>query len=270
VVAADSANQDSSVVAPAPVAVVDTAKKDSVAAAPAPVAAVDSAKKDSAVAAPAPVAVVDTAKKDSAVAASAPVVVADSAKKDSAVATPAASAPIFFSLGVALEGSYGMFNVKLKEDHFAIPEFGGGLSLMFGYSHFALRLEGLLKYETVYVNEDIGTVNEDFWRLGGGAFVRWMSNLNSGMLVETGISMYSSLTGDIVLYEDESYKWKLGFNNEIPVAVSVGYKFAGEKFAPEIAVYGEYDVTKSVSFNFESENEASAWHVGLRLIGWLY
>ena len=214
--------------------------------------------------------IADTVKQDSVAPAPAPVAATDTIKQDGTVKIQSSANLAFFSLGLVFEGSYGLFNVKLKEDHFGITEFGCGLSLMFGYSYFAFRLEGLLKYETIYVSENIGTVNEDFWRLGGGAFVRWMSLWNSGIFVEAGISMYSSLTGDILLYEDETYKWELGFNNEIPVAVAVGYKFAGENFAPEIAIYGEYDVTEPACFKLGNTKEASAWHVGLRLISWLY
>ena len=80
-------------------------------------------------------------------------------------------------LGVSLEGAFGLWNVKLEEDHIRTPEFGFGVSSLWGIGLLAFRISALGKYQAVYVSEGTqATINEGFWRLGGGVAVRLQEN----------------------------------------------------------------------------------------------
>ena len=240
-----------------------------------PVAEFDSAN---AVAASAPVEAVAT---DSVPKEAAPVVVQETPE------TVAASTPVdgfaiydslhardgsnvFWSLGLIANGSYGLFNQKLISNSFLAPSFGGGITAMFGYSPFALRLDWQFKHELIYVHEDAGTINESITRMGGGAFARFISGLRYGVVAEVGVSVYASLTDDIVLYEDQRTKWALKALTEIPLEISLGYKIPVEPVSFEVDGYFSYDIGNSMNFAVGSDNDASAWRAGVRVIGWLY
>ena len=218
------------------------------------VAAVDSAAKD-----------MVAAKPDSAAAA----VVDGYALYDSLHANQKDSLR-FWGMGLVVDGSYGLFNQKLMSNSFMVPSAGAGITAMIGYSHFALRLEGLFKYERIYVSEEVGTVNEGFWRLGGGAFARFMSGLECGFVAEVGASIYSSLTNDIVLYDDQKTVWTLKSSTEIPLEVAVGYKIPVKPVSFEFAAFFDYELTKSMNFAFGGDYKATAWHAGIRAIAWLF
>ena len=66
----------------------------------------------------------------------------------------------FGGMGLLVNGSYGLFNQKLKSNSFMVPSAGAGITAMIGYSHFALRLEGLFIYERIYVSEEVGNDNQ--------------------------------------------------------------------------------------------------------------
>lgn len=176
----------------------------------------------------------------------------------------------FWGMGLVVDGSYGLFNQKLMSNSFMVPSAGAGITAMIGYSHFALRLEGLFKYERIYVSEEVGTVNEGFWRLGGGAFARFMSGLECGFVAEVGASIYSSLTNDIVLYDDQKTEWTLKSSTEIPLEVAVGYKIPVKPVSFEFAAFFDYELANSMNFAFGGDYKASAWHAGIRAVAWLF
>ncbi|MBR5412353.1 MAG: hypothetical protein IK114_04845 [Fibrobacter sp.] len=176
----------------------------------------------------------------------------------------------FGGMGLLVNGSYGLFNQKLKSNSFMVPSAGAGITAMIGYSHFALRLEGLFIYERIYVSEEAGTVNEGLWRVGGGAFARFMSGLKYGFVAEVGASVYSSLMNDIVLYDDQKTVWTLKPLTEIPLEVAVGYKIPVKPVSFEVDAIFNYELSNSMNFAFGGDYKATAWHAGIRAIAWLF
>lgn len=232
--------------------------------------ATDSAVVDSAV--QPQVVVVDTTKKDTVAAPVVVPVVVDSAKaEEPKPAEKTGEKNTYFAIGIFADGSFGIYDQSLQENSFMVPEFGGGLSVMFGYSHVALRLSGQVKYETIYVSEDAGTVNESILRVGGGAAIRYMTGLNYGLVAEVGGGFYTALTDDILLYQGKNFTWQLKPMNEIPLEIALGYKLPlSPILAVEVDGFFAYELTESMNFAFVNDHKANAWHAGLRLIGWMF
>ena len=175
-------------------------------------------------------------------------------------------------LGVALEGAFGLWNVKLQEDHLRAPHFAFGLSGLIGFSHFAVRLSALGEYEAVYVSEGTqATINEGFWRLGGGVAVRYQQGKQDGVWAELGTAVLASLSGDVTLCEsaEQNIYWGIETGVKVPLELSVGYRFPLGSVALETAAFGSYDLTKSTQFVVnETTRDARAWSVGARMILW--
>ena len=239
--------------------------------------ATDSTKVDSAAAPAAPVAAAETKPAEQAK----PAAKDDAAKEkalEAELAKPAvltekqkkqeSNPNIIVDFGAELDGAFGMYDQKLQSNSFLDPQYGLGLTVLFGYTHFALRLDGQLKYEIVYVNENVGVVNESCLRLGGGLFARYMTGFNSGIVAEVGVSYYSALSDNVLLYENKNYSWMLNFEDQIPLEIAVGYKFPVSFFKMETDAFVSFDLSESVDFAFGESHKSSAWHAGLRLIGW--
>jgi hypothetical protein len=175
-------------------------------------------------------------------------------------------------LGVVLNGAFGMTNVKLHEDPLQAPQVAFGLSGLIGYHHFAFRLSMLGEYDALYVSEGSqATINEGFWRLGGGAAVRFQSSKEKGVWAELGSAVMVALQDKITLCEsqEQSIYWGLESHVKVPLEISAGYRFPLGAVSLEAALFGAYDLTNSTTFVVnERKLDARAWNVGARFVLW--
>ena len=187
-------------------------------------------------------------------------------------ASEASSENLWVDLGVVLDGAFGMWNIKLQEDHLKAPHVAFGLSGLIGFNHFAFRLSALGEYEAVYVSEGTqATINEGFWRLGGGAAVRFQSSKEKGVWAELGSAVMVALQDKITLCEsqEQSIYWGLESHVKVPLEISAGYRFPLGAVSLEAALFGAYDLTNSTTFVVnERKHDARAWNVGARFVLW--
>jgi len=175
-------------------------------------------------------------------------------------------------LGFVLNGAYGMWNEKLHEDHLKAPQFEFGLSGLIGLDHFAFRLSLLGEYDALYVSEGSqATINEGFWRLGGGAAVRFQSNRDKGVWAEIGSGLLVAFQDKITLCEsqEQNIYWGLESHVKVPLEISAGYRFPLGRISLETALFGAYDLTSPTTFVVnERKHDARAWNIGARVILW--
>lgn len=187
-------------------------------------------------------------------------------------ASEASSENLWVDLGVVLNGAFGMSNVKLHEDPLQAPQVAFGLSGLIGYHHFAFRLSMLGEYDALYVSEGSQTtINEGFWRLGGGAAVRFQPSKEKGVWAELGSAVMVALQDKITLCEsqEQSIYWGLESHVKVPLEISAGYRFPLGAVSLEIALFGAYDLTNSTTFVVnERKLDARAWNVGARFVLW--
>lgn len=187
-------------------------------------------------------------------------------------ASEASSENLWVDLGVVLNGAFGMSNVKLHEDPLQAPQVAFGLSGLIGYHHFAFRLSMLGEYDALYVSEGSqATINEGFWRLGGGAAVRFQSNKEKGVWAELGSAVMVALQDKITLCEsqEQNIYWGLESHVKVPLEISAGYRFPLGAVSLEAALFGAYDLTNSTTFVVnERKLDARAWNVGARFVLW--
>ncbi|MBP5248277.1 MAG: hypothetical protein J6Z31_10555 [Fibrobacter sp.] len=174
--------------------------------------------------------------------------------------------------GVVLDGAYGQWNEKLHVDHLSAQQFGFGVSGLVGFDYFALRLSALGKYKAMYVSEGSqATINEGFWRLGGGVAARFQSGKQKGIWAELGTAALVSLQDKIALCEskEQNIYWGIESKVEVPLELSAGYRFALGSVSLETALFGSYDLTSPATFVVnDRKHEARAWNVGARVILW--
>lgn len=187
-------------------------------------------------------------------------------------ASEASSENLWVDFGVVLNGAFGMSNVKLHEDPLQAPQVAFGLSGLIGYHHFAFRLSMLGEYDALYVSEGSqATINEGFWRLGGGAAVRFQSSKEKGVWAELGSAVMVALQDKITLCEsqEQSIYWGLESHMKVPLEISAGYRFPLGAVSLETALFGAYDLTNSTTFVVnERKLDARAWNVGARFVLW--
>ncbi len=177
-------------------------------------------------------------------------------------------------LGVSLEGAFGLWNVKLEEDHIRTPEFGFGVSSLWGIGHLAFRISALGKYQAVYVSEGTqATINEGFWRLGAGVAVRLQENSLEGFWTEIGSSWMFPLRKSKTLCEGsdgtQDIRWFLKTDLEVPLEFSLGYRIPVGFVSLDFSLFGMYDLTKPLTFRVnENERQSRAWNVGFRTTLW--
>ncbi len=176
------------------------------------------------------------------------------------------------SLGLNGDGAFGLWSAKLDKEHFTSPQFGFGISGLFSYGHFGVRLSALGKYQAVYVSEGTrATVNEGFWRLGGGGAFRIQNSPKEGAWAELGAAALFPLQRRITLCESEEQglRWDLESNVEIPVELSAGYRFPLKAVSLDVSLFGAYDLNEPLSLRANERNiHAKAWNVGGRIALW--
>lgn len=174
--------------------------------------------------------------------------------------------------GLSMDGAFGLWNAKLDKDHFKSPQFGFGLSGLLGFGHFGVRFSALGKFQAVYVSEGTrATVNEGFWRLGGGGAFRIQDSPKGGFWAELGAAALFPLQSRIILCESESQgiRWDLKSKAEIPVELSAGYRFPLEVVSLDASLFGTYDLNEPLSLRANERNvHAGAWNIGVRIALW--
>ncbi len=179
---------------------------------------------------------------------------------------------LWVDLGVVLDGAYGLWNIKLHEDYLKAPQFDFGLTGLVGFGRFAIRFSALGKYKAMYVTEGSqATINEGFWRLGGGAAVRFQSDMKKGVWAELGTAVLVAIQDKVTLCESEEQGiyWGIESNVEVPLEFSAGYRIPLGTVTLEMAIFGNYDLTipATVVVN-ERKHDVRAWSIGARVILW--
>lgn len=180
--------------------------------------------------------------------------------------------PIQFDLGVSVDGAYGMWNAKLEKEHFDAPQFGFGVSALWGYGHFAFRISGIGKYQAIYASEGTqATINEGFWRFGGGGAFRIQQNARNGFWTELGSHALFAVKKEITLVEnaEQNILWQLKSKVQVPLEISAGYRIPQKAFRWEFALFGSYDLTEPLSLRAnKTVIQAKSVAVGARISLW--
>ena len=177
-------------------------------------------------------------------------------------------------LGASFGGGFGLWNIKLDQDHLRAPQFGFDISTLVGYGHFALRLSAIGKYQAVYISEGtFATIYEGFWRLGGGLAARFQLENDRGFWTELGASALAPLKKNITLCEGmhgaKFIHWELKSQVEVPLELALGYRIPLGPIFLDLALYGAYDLNHSMTFRVnENERDARAWNIGGKLTLW--
>ncbi len=182
------------------------------------------------------------------------------------------STPFQFDLGISIDGAYGIWNAKLEKEHFDAPQFGFGVSALWGYGHFALRVSGSGKYQAIYASEGTqATMNEGFWRFGGGGALRIQQSVLKGFWTELGSYALFAVKKEITLVEnaEQNILWQLNSKVQVPLEISAGYRLPLKAFRWEFALFGSYDLTEPLSLRAnETVIQAKSIVVGARISLW--
>lgn len=256
--AAEPAATDSSVAEAAPAA-------DSTAAEPAPEPVAEATAEPA----------VDSVAADTSASTEAPAeqvaeVAADTATSEAPAETTESDAATL-GLGVTASAAFGMLDMKLVDNHFMDIPFSFGLSGVFGKGMFGARIAAMLEYHRLYVSEDDGKINEDFWRLGMGLYGRFMPKQISGLVVEAGVAAKGTLSEDIYLrrYTSQANSWTIEVLPEVDVELGAAYQIKTSAGICEVGGFFAYDLSDNLRFTMNNKYvEGRAWQIGARATFW--